>query len=152
MQVCAACLAPLADVAAPLYCRRCPMPTYCSAACRAADPCHQPGGPECGQPWSVLLPAEAMAALRLARRLAAAPPGSAAVSQVESLGTHFEQLDPTEVTQLAALAAVTHATWQQAAAGAATPQEEAAEAGVSAEGVLAALCRLQVGLGLEPVH
>ncbi|PSC76706.1 exostosin-like glycosyltransferase isoform B [Micractinium conductrix] len=172
---CATCLAPLAGVAAPFYCRRCPMPAYCSAACRDADPFHREGGAECRRPWPVLLPVEALAAVRLALRLRSAEhaaPGSAEVAaarQVASLGTHFQRLHPQEVAELAALAALAHAAWRQAAAeaaaagGAAQPAtggdggggggglEE--EEGVTAGDVLEALCRLQInGLAVVPAE
>ena len=174
LQACASCLAPLAAVSAPFYCRGCPMPAYCSAACREGDTFHRPGGPECCRPWTVLLPAEAVAALRLARRLQAAPSkggsAAAAASQVAQLGTHLAELDPTELVQLAALAAVAHATWQRAAedaaaataAGSGEPQQQqgqqqgegaaaASGSGISAGDVLAALCLLQInGLAVVP--
>lgn len=51
------------------YCRACPLAQYCSVACREAERFHLPGGPECGQPWTALLPPEAVLALRLGRRL-----------------------------------------------------------------------------------
>lgn len=158
-------MTPLAAAPAPCYCRRCPLPAYCSAACRDADPSHQPGGPECCLPWTVLLPPDAVAAVRLARRLrleqgreaqqggsesgeSGGGWGAAAARQVAALGTHFADLPTGELAQLAALAAVAHATWQAAAAGAepATPA-----AAVSAGDVLGALCRLQVnGLAVVP--
>ncbi|KAL4856762.1 SET and MYND domain-containing protein 4 [Chlorella vulgaris] len=176
-QVCATCMARLADVAAPFYCRHCPMPSYCSAACRAADPYHQPGGAECGRPWAALLPAEALAALRLARRMAALGERHPAAQQVAALGTHFQELDPSDAAQLAALAAVTHATWQRAVlesaaaraaagqlpgggaahAGSAAGEEAGEEAEeallscVTVEAVLSALCRFQInGLAVVP--
>ncbi|KAI3429305.1 hypothetical protein D9Q98_005400 [Chlorella vulgaris] len=176
-QVCATCMARLADVAAPFYCRHCPMPSYCSAACRAADPYHQPGGAECGRPWAALLPAEALAALRLARRTAALGQRHPAARQVAALGTHFQELDPSDAAQLAALAAVTHATWRRAvlesaagraaagqlpggaaAHGGSAAREEAGEEAeeallscVTVEAVLSALCRFQInGLAVVP--
>ena len=52
----------------PLFCRSCAAVAYCSAACREgdADAGHAAGGPECGLPWSALLPDNARLALRLA--------------------------------------------------------------------------------------
>lgn len=171
MQACATCMRPLGEVPAPCYCPCCPLPAYCSAACQEADSFHRPGGPECGLPWTVLLPAEAVAALRLARRLkqeqgrgeqrhsggqqqGGSGGGSAAASQVAALGAHFEELGASEAAQLAALAAVAHATWQQAAAESAAAVgagRAAAAGGISAANVLDALCRLQVnGLAVVP--
>lgn len=169
----------LAEVPVPCYCPRCPLPAYCSAACREADSFHRPSGPECGRPWTVLLPVEALAALRLARRLrreqgGGEPPAqgslqqgsdssrdgqSAAAAQVASLGTHLEEMDAEEAAQLAALAAVAHATWQQAAAeaglaaggGGGSSAGAEAESSVSIADVLEALCRLQInGLAVVP--
>lgn len=176
----------LAEAASPCYCPRCPLPAYCSAACRAADRFHRPGGPECGRPWTVLLPAEALAALRLAWRLRQEHGGteqpaqggprqrgsqvepSAAASQVAALGTHLQQMEAGEAAQLAALAAVAHATLQQAAAeaalasgsgssssgGSSSPSSSGGDAGgdsISAAEVLEALCRLQInGLAVVP--
>lgn len=147
-------MAPLADAAAPFYCRRCPMAVYCSAACRNADAFHLPGGPECGRPWPVLLPVEAVAALRLARQLRVAGCDSAAARQVAALGTHFSELPAEDLVEMAALAALAHATWQLAVAEAGSPAGDAspqppAVAGTAGEDVtvgevLEALCRLQV--------
>lgn len=146
----------------PYYCRCCPLPAYCSTACRDADAFHQPGGPECGLPWTVLLPVEAVAALRLARRLRQLDRGDgttlAAAAQVASLGTHLAELHASEFVQLAALAAVAHATWQQAAraqaadsAGAGHTAQQPPDDDVSAGDVLAALLRLQInGLAVVP--
>lgn len=163
---------PLAEAAAPCYCPRCPLPAYCCAACREADDFHTPGGPECGRPWTVLLPCEALAALRLARQLRREQGGSeqpaqgslqqhssvgrqpAAAAQVEALGTHMGDMHAEEAAQLAALAAVAHATWQQAAAEAALASgggDAEAEGSVSIADVLEALCRLQInGLAVVP--
>lgn len=185
-QVCATCMQPLAEAAAPCYCPRCPLPAYCSAACREADRFHRPGGPECGRPWTVLLPAEALAALRLAWQLRQELGGtqqpaqggprqrgsqverSAAAAQVAALGTHLQEMEAGEAAQLAALAAVAHATLQQAAAeaalasgsgsssssGSSSPSSSGGDAGgdsISAAEVLEALCRLQInGLAVVP--
>lgn len=157
MQVCATCLASLTDVAAPFYCRRCPVAVYCSAACRDGDASHLPGGPECGRPWPVLLPPDAVAALRLARRLRTAGASSAEAQQVAALGTHFSELPAEDLVELAALAALAHAIWQLAVAEAdlaagnlAAQQAAAAAAGIVGDDIMAgevleALCRLQVG-------
>ena len=135
------------------------MPAYCSAACRDADPFHAAGGPECGRPWTVLLPSEALAALRLARRRRQAGPASpastaATVEQVASLGAHLAELAPGERAQLAALAAVTHLIWQGAAAEAAAAAgggEDGAGSEVNGGDVFLALCQLQVnGLAVVP--
>ncbi len=66
----------------PVFCRSCAAVAYCSAACREddADAGHAPGGPECGLPWSALLPDNARLALRLALRLV--PPLSISASKL----------------------------------------------------------------------
>lgn len=102
----------------------------------------------------MLLPVEAVAALRLARHLRAAGADSAASSQVAALGTHLSQLPAEDLVELAALAALAHATWQLAAAeagqeaGDADQQLAAGADGVgediTAGEVLEALCRLRV--------
>lgn len=51
---------------------------YCSPDCRSADPGHQRGeleggsrrGPECGVPWALLLPPDAVLGVRIAAKLA----------------------------------------------------------------------------------
>ncbi len=56
----------------PVYCRACAAVAFCSAACRsAADTTggHQPGSPECGRMWPILLPTDVRLALRFAARL-----------------------------------------------------------------------------------
>lgn len=134
-QECATCLAPLEGVPAPCYCQRCPMVQYCSDACRAADAFHTPGGPECQRPWPVLLPPEAVAALRLARRLhEAAGSDALAARQVAALGTHFGELPAEDVAELAGLAVVAHATWQQAVVEAGGLHEERLQQGAGLSG------------------
>jgi hypothetical protein len=108
----------------------------------------------------VLLPAEALAALRLARRLQQEQGSeggrSAAATQVATLGTHLSEMDGEEAAQLAALAAIAQATWTQAAAEAALAAGGASgggeeDGGISTADVLEALCRLQInGLAVVP--
>ena len=66
VQRCSACFRRLP--VNPMFCRACAAVAYCSAACRDSD-AHEPGGPECGVPWSALLPDNARLALRLALKL-----------------------------------------------------------------------------------
>ena len=66
MQLCSQCTAPLPPVALP--CGRCPIVAFCTAACREAS-AHRPGGCECGVPWTVLLPQDAVLAGRAVRRM-----------------------------------------------------------------------------------
>lgn len=65
MQLCNTCTRPLPPV--PLFCPACPLATFCSTECRAAS-AHQPGGCECGVPWTLLLPQDAVLASRAVRR------------------------------------------------------------------------------------
>ncbi|KAK9803662.1 hypothetical protein WJX72_009267 [[Myrmecia] bisecta] len=60
---CAHCLQRLG--AGTWRCRRCLLPRYCSPACRDAH-AHQPAGPECSVPWTLLLPEQAVLAARIA--------------------------------------------------------------------------------------
>eukprot|EP00887_Chlorella_sp_A99_P002775 scaffold6.g2775.t1 len=141
---CAVCCRPLEDAAATYYCRRCPMASasYCSRACREADPWHAVGGPECGLPWPVLLPPEAVLALRLARGAA----HTAAARLVASLETHFSHLPSEQAARQAALAVVAHRVWQRAA----TSRGDAGGGPAPAD-VLSALCQVAVnGLAIVP--
>jgi hypothetical protein len=66
VQLCSQCTAPLPPVALP--CGRCPIVAFCTFACREAS-AHRPGGCECGVPWTVLLPQDAVLASRAVRRM-----------------------------------------------------------------------------------
>lgn len=63
-QLCSHCTAPLPLV--PLPCAACPLALFCGARCRAAA-AHRPGGCECGVPWTLLLPQDAVLASRIVR-------------------------------------------------------------------------------------
>lgn len=66
MQLCSQCTQPLPLVA--LFCTHCQLAAFCSLRCRDASS-HQPGGCECGVPWTLLLPQDAVLASRAVRRM-----------------------------------------------------------------------------------
>lgn len=67
--VCHACLGQLPAPHAGWPCDSCALVLYCDPACRIRHAAQH--GPECGRPWSVLLPSHAVLAARMLR---AAPP------------------------------------------------------------------------------
>ena len=69
LQKCSHCLKPL-DVQACYSCPACPLVRYCTPSCRQGDTFHTPKGAECGLPWTLLLPADVVLAVRLSSKIA----------------------------------------------------------------------------------
>ena len=68
LQKCSHCLKSL-PAQAWYSCQACPLVRYCNPKCRESDVFHIPGGMECGLPWTLLLPADVMLAVRMANKI-----------------------------------------------------------------------------------
>lgn len=99
-------------------CTSCALSVFCSRECRDQENTqHAAGGPECGVPWTALLPPEAVLAVRLARRmreasLLSSPEDACLVAG--SLETHFADMMPEDALHDATVACAAHAAWKLA--------------------------------------
>jgi hypothetical protein len=106
-------------------CTACSIAVFCSRECRDENVHHVAGGPECGVPWTALLPPEAVLAVRLASRLkrdqgndnssssnnSSSVGGGAASKVVSSLQTCFSEIDTEEAIWRATMACAAHAAY-----------------------------------------
>ncbi|KAG7672585.1 hypothetical protein Ndes2526B_g08893 [Nannochloris sp. 'desiccata'] len=106
-------------------CRACCVVLFCSKECRDHGNVHHvEGGPECGVPWTVLLPPEVVLAVRLACRLKrdqerdmyindniGATTSNSSSKVVSSLETCFSKMDTEEAIWRATTACAAHAAY-----------------------------------------
>ncbi|KAL0035035.1 hypothetical protein WJX79_007596 [Trebouxia sp. C0005] len=111
---CSMCLKPV-QAHTSFSCPACPLVRYCSPSCCQRDPFHTAKGSECGMPWSVLLPADAVLATRMAAKLS--QDTSSCAQHIQTLQTHLKQTSLPVLTELSLLATLAAICCRQQGAG-----------------------------------
>jgi SET domain/Tetratricopeptide repeat len=145
-------------------CRACCVAVFCSQGCRDHENVHHvEGGPECGVPWTALLPPDVVLAVRLACRLKRdqqrgniakdndGDKETASSKVVSSLQTCFSKLDTEEAIWRATTACAAHAAWTLAYQRSITKYTAIAPSPISIADVLRALGIVKLnGLAMVP--